>query len=317
MSTSRVPINAVEQYEPAITVSNAWIELLAPAAELARSIAETDFVPKEMRNRPAAITACILYGAEIGIGPMQSLAKVDIINGRPAPRAELGRALALGAGHEIWVDESTNTRVRVSGRRRGSDKVQTTCWTMDDVKKAGISNSNYAKYPRQMLLARASAELVRMMCPDVLGGVTVFAEEAADIDPAEPALTADVASAPVKATTRRRAATTPALVAADAQEQPPLPDDIPPSGDGPTAAQIKKMMATFNDIGIKERTERLSFIAAAVRPVESSKDLTIDEAANVITALDRVAAGELDVVLVDGQIELVANDQLQPPLPDD
>jgi hypothetical protein len=50
---------------------------------------------------------------------------------------------------------------------------------MDDAKKAGIAgNPSYAKYPRQMLLARASAELVRQMCPEVLGGITVFAEEA-------------------------------------------------------------------------------------------------------------------------------------------
>ena len=285
---ARIPLSTVEQYEPTATASNAWVDLVAPAAELARQIAETDFVPKEMRNKPAAITACILYGAEIGIGPMQSLAKVDIINGRPAPRAELGRALALGAGHEIWVDESTNTRVKVSGRRRGSERVQTTTWTLDDVKKAGISNANYAKYPRQMLLARASAELVRMMCPDVLGGVTMFAEEAADVEAAEPTL---VTAEPVKATTRKRPVA-PAELPAASQEPPPLPDDTPPSADGPTPAQIKKMQATFGDLGIKDRDDKLSFIAAAARRVDSSKDLTVEEAGTVIDALDRVVSGD-------------------------
>lgn len=312
-------MTALARIQPANTVDliddrpvNQWIELLVPAAELARQIAETDFVPKEMRNRPAAITACILYGAEIGIGPMQSLAKVDIINGRPAPRAELGRALALGAGHEIWVDESTNTRVKVSGRRRGSDKVQTATWTLDDVKKAGISNANYAKYPRQMLLARASAELVRMLCPDVLGGVTMFAEEAADVDAVE-VTAADVA--PVKATTRRRA-TTATTLPQDTPEPPPLPDDNPPATGGPTEPQIKKMMATFNELGLKDRDDRLSFAISVVgHPVTTTKDLTVEEAGRVIDALDRVAGGTLDIILVDGKVTLEANDL--PPLPDD
>lgn len=267
-----------------------WVDLVQPAADLASQIAETEFVPKEMRNRPAMIAACILFGAELGLGPMVSLAKIAVVQGKPAPYAELARAMALGAGHEIWVDEQTNTRCKVSGRRRGSQQIHTVTWTSDDVKKAGISNHNYAKYPRQMLYARASAELVRQMAPDVLGGITVFAEEVGD--------DAIVTAEPIKATTRKRAA--PALPAA-ATEPPPLPDDVPPS-DGPSEKQIKKMMALFNELGIKDREERLAFIGSAVREVESSKDLTIDEAGKVIDALERAA---------------YSNAADQPPLPDE
>ena len=156
---------------------------MKPAAELAVQIADTEFVPAEMRHRAEAIAACILFGAELGIGPMVALAKIDIIKGRPAPKAELGRALALGAGHDIWVDETTNTRVVVCGKRRNATHVFRVQWTMDDAKRAGIAgNPAYAKYPRQMLLARASAELVRQMCPEVSGGITLFSEEAVDID---------------------------------------------------------------------------------------------------------------------------------------
>ncbi len=159
------------------TPSNRWVDLVAPAAELATRIANTEFVPNEMRGKIATVTACLLYGAEIGIGPMQSLARIDIVKGRPAPRAELARALALAAGHEIWVEEQTNTKCTVVGKRRGSDREQRVTWSLDDVKKAGIVNPAYSKFPRQMLLARASAELVRAMCPDVLGGIGQFAEE--------------------------------------------------------------------------------------------------------------------------------------------
>ena len=87
-----------------------WVELMAPAAELAKAVATTDFVPRGMRNNPAAITAAILYGDEVGVGPMQSLAKISVIDGRPFVAAETQRALVLAAGHELWVDELTNTR---------------------------------------------------------------------------------------------------------------------------------------------------------------------------------------------------------------
>lgn len=307
-TTQLAPLVAQEGYT---STGNQWMDLVGPAAELARMIAATEFVPAEMRNKPAAVTACILYGAEIGIGPMQSLAKVDIVKGRPAPRAELARALALAAGHEVWVEESTNTRVSVAGRRRGSDHVQKVTWTLDDVKKAGISNAAYGKFPRQMLLARASAELVRAMCPDALGGITMFAEEVEAADNADTPATA--AAEPVKATTRRRNAPEP-VAAIEAAPAPPLPDE-----DGATEAQIKRMIVGFNAQSIRDRTDRLQVIAAVIgRTVESSKDCTKDEAGRVIDALDQIAIGTLELQYVDGIITVAraesADDGL-PPLP--
>ena len=82
------------------------------------------------------------------------------------------------------------------------------------------------------------------------------------------------------------------------------------------AAQIKKMMATFNDLDIKDRSDRLSFIAAAVRPVESSQELSKQEAGKVIDALAQVANGTLDMIYVDGTIQLAPADT-QPMLPDE
>ena len=279
-------------YEPA---ARSWVSLIEPAAELAKQIANTDFVPTEMRNKPAVVAACIMYGAEIGIGPMTSLSKVDIIKGRPAPKAELGRALMMAAGHVFWVTETTNTRVTVCGHRKGqADKVMTVTWTMDDVKKAGISNAAYQKYPRAMLLARASAELVRQVCPDVLGGITMFSEEAGD-DIDGPVTDTGPAAQQAKATTRKRpTAPVAELPASPAPAPVPVADDLPllpdeePVVEEPTAAQIKKMMACFNEVGIKDRDDRLAFIEAAVRKVDSSKDLTVAEAGSVIDQLEQL-----------------------------
>ncbi len=267
-----------------------WVDLMKPAADLASQIAGTDFVPESYRRNPAAIAACIMFGAEIGVPPMQSLSKIDVIKGRPAPRAELARALALAAGHEVWVEETTNTRVTVSGKRRGSQHVQTVTWTADDVKKAGIGNNpNYAKYPRQMLLARASAELERAMCPDVLGGITVFAEEAVDIDDGPVTDVAEKAVEKPKGTTRKRQQAT---VAPPAEPDEAEPGQEPTDYDKPSAAQTKMAMAEFTEIGITDRPDRLAATAAFVgHPVTSWTDLNRDEASTVIDGLERIKAG--------------------------
>lgn len=269
---------------------NQWVEIVAPAAELANQIAKTEFVPQEMRGKPDVVAACILYGAEIGIGPMMSLAKVDIVKGRPAPKAELARALALAAGHEISVTESTNTRVTVIGRRAGTDHWLTVTWTMDDVKKAGIVNQVYAKYPRQMLLARASAELVRAICPDVLGGISRFVEEFDDADTeptATPTQTATIAP------TKRQRQRAPLPPVAEL-EPPPLPDDEPePDPDAITEPQIRKLMAIFNEQGIKAKDERLKVLSAmAGRDLASSKELSKAEASTIIDKLEQLPVPE-------------------------
>lgn len=280
---SLVEYGAIEQQTP----TGKWIDLIAPAAALANQIAKTEFVPQEMRGKPDVVAACILYGDEIGIGPMMALAKVDIVKGRPAPKAELARALALAAGHQIEVRESTNTRVTVAGRRSGSEFWQTVTWTMDDVKKAGIVNQAYAKYPRQMLLARASAELVRAMCPDVLGGITRFSEEYDDTDPdagPAPRVTATVMAAPA-GRKRQRAPLPPVAELAP----PPLPgeDDDEPVVELATDAQITKLVICFKELGISDREDRVQFLRDAIgRHIDSSKEMTKAEASAVIDKLE-------------------------------
>jgi hypothetical protein len=278
---------------------SSWVDKMRPAADLAVQIADTEFVPSELRNRPGAIAACILYGDEIGLGPMQSLAKIDIVKGRPAPRAELGRALAMAAGHEIWIEETTNTRVVMKGHRRGSSHIFTVTWTMDDARKAGIAaNPAYAKYPRQMLLARASAELVRQMAPDVTGGIVMFAEEAADADtldtPALPAAVPTGAAVGPPGTQRRvRRKPKPDPVEAPTPGAPHPADE---GFDKPTEAQTKMAMALFTEIGIEERDDRIAATNAMISRPETSRiaswnDLNRNEASTVIDALTKVRDG--------------------------
>jgi hypothetical protein len=162
-----------------------WVSMLAPARQLAEVIADTEFVPKPMRNRPDVITAAIMYGDELGIGPMQSLAGIDVVEGRPRPSAELARALILRDGHSFVIHETTATRARVSGLRAGEDESQRLYleWTIDDARNAGLVNKqNWRQYPRAMLLARATTDMAKGKFADVVKGLSDLAETTADLD---------------------------------------------------------------------------------------------------------------------------------------
>jgi hypothetical protein len=241
---------------------------------------------------------------------MQSLAKIDVVKGRPSPKAEIGRALALAAGHEIWVEEQTNTRVTVKGRRRNQSHLFTVTWTMDDARKAGIAgNPAYAKYPRQMLFARASAELVRQMCPEVTGGIVMFSEEAQDADTLDATPTAPpVAAVKPPATSKRSRAAKP-------PPQPETPTDEPHPAiepdDKPSEAQTKMAMAAFGELGIVERDDRLAATTALIgRDITSWNDLNRTEASTVIDGLEKVKAGGISWHITDDHIwRVITTDQ--------
>lgn len=185
-------------------VPREWIDVMAPAVELARQIVGTEFVPRGLRGNAAGIVAAIMYGDELGLGPMQALAKIAVIDGKPSLSAEAQRALILRAGHELRVDESSTTRVTVSGRRSGSDSWSSVTWTLDDAKRANLAGKpNWRTYPRQMLTARATAELARLLFADVIGGM-IATEEIDDGDPLGDEPVGDVKPVAKTTTTRRR-----------------------------------------------------------------------------------------------------------------
>lgn len=160
-----------------------WVEILVPASQLAERIANTEFVPKAMRGKPDVVTAAIMYGDEIGIGPMQALGGIHVVEGRPYPSAELLRAMVLRDGHSLVVHEMTGTRCRMSGLRRGAQEADRLVieWTLDMARAAGlVSKDNWRKYPRAMLAARCTADLARLAFPDVVKGLGYLAEDTED-----------------------------------------------------------------------------------------------------------------------------------------
>lgn len=161
-------------------ITDSWVQVIRPVVSLSEHVAGTEFVPKGMRGNSPAVAAAILHGRELGLPPMTSLAQTHMIEGKPSLSAEALRALVLAAGHDIEVVETTGATCTMRGRRRGSQTWTEIRWTIDMARAANLTGkNNWKNHPRQMLQARASAELCRLVFPDVCHGMGA-AEELID-----------------------------------------------------------------------------------------------------------------------------------------
>lgn len=301
---------------------------LAPEAwRLAEKIAGTAFVPSALRGKPESVLACMLAGNELGLPLMTSLSKIHVVDGRPGLAAETMRALVLSAGHELWIEEKSNTAVTVGGKRAGSPREQRVTWTLDDARAAGLAaKDNWKKYPRAMLTARAMAELCRDLFPDVIGGLYAVEELADGFDFEQPLEeTSEVApSRKVSSPAARKRATGRAKAAAaegpepeapplpddeddgiedavivDDDTPPPLPDDSPAADapGRPRVAERAEKLAQAQQIAIRAREldlDRAHVISAVTGGTKTSgKELTEPEGDLVLEALRRLKVGEV------------------------
>lgn len=275
-----------------------WATSADAAYKVSERLVQTSFVPSQFKGKAVEATAAILAGAEIGLSPMASLRSFDIIQGTAAPRAITLRAVVQSYGHEIVLVESTATRCRMKGKRRGSDEWQTVTWTIDRAKDLALtSKDNWRKQPAAMLVARATGEIARLIAADAILGIGYSAEEVAD------GAAGDV---PLNVEPDTQADGTPTGTRRMSRRPRPEPAEEPPAAEladdaGPSEAQTKKMFALFNDVGMPDgrtsegRQARLDYTSDVVgRTVESSKGLTSDEISQVIDALTRDANYEPD-----------------------
>lgn len=145
-----------------------WRAMREQASELVKS----GFLPKAV-NTPERAMAIIQTGKELGLGPMQSLRSIHIIEGKPTMSADLiaGLALQRVPGSVLRVIESTDQKCTVEAGRT-SQKLTPFSFSMDDARRAGLTGKqNWKNYPRAMLRARAITEAARAIMPDAVVGL--------------------------------------------------------------------------------------------------------------------------------------------------
>lgn len=309
--------------------TDSWFEMARPIFFLAEQIANTQFVPKGMQGNAPGVAAAILHGRELGLPPMTSLAQTHVIEGRPSISAEGQRGLVLAAGHDLEVLETTGAICRMRGRRKGSQTWTEVTWTVDMARAANLlGKTNWRGYPRSMLQARCSAELCRLMFPDVLHGLGAV-EELEDLAGETGAAYAGQSSSTVERAPRKTAAAAPPRKRPELPSRPPADpappetaggedggqpaDDTaaepgeaapPPAAAQPppvgnvhrrpsppvSAAQLRMLGVTWNKLGVTDDMERRTLTGLIVgRDLDgTTKNMTVAEATGLIDRLAKL-----------------------------
>jgi hypothetical protein len=262
-----------------------WAEAAGAVNRVATGLVDSSFVPVAFRNKPIEATAAIMAGMELGFSPMASLGAFDVIQGRAAPRAITIAAVLQSCGHEMRIDEWTDDKCVMSGRRKGETTWTTVEWTTQRADMLGLlGKDQWKKQKRTMLRWRCTSELGRIIAADALLGIPHSAEELRDLPPVEAEV---VSSGPITLDDVQPAPPTQAT---------PSEPDAQPAEDAPvrgsiTDAQLTKLAIALKELGMTDRAKGLAYLSDTIgRPVSSSKELTKTEASKVIEALAAAAS---------------------------
>lgn len=269
--------------------------VMADAHTLAKAICNTQMVPAHFRGKPDECAAAILFGASLGLDPMQALKGIYVVHGNAALAARTMASIVLRDGHELWTVESTDETVTVAGRRRGSERVEECTWTYARADRAGYtSNAKYKTDPRGMLYAKAVTEACRKIAPDSLSGVYAVEELELERGPSRP--NTPGRGGAVSAATFTPVAPTPVHpepeTAAAQPAQPAATDEAPAPR---TEEQAERLTELFELAGITDQAGQRQYIAETLpsRP-DKRRGLTAAEADEVLACLDADLAGALD-----------------------
>jgi 5'-3' exonuclease len=123
---------------------------------------------------PEAVLSTVLSGRELGLSAMASLRAFHIVEGKPTMAADALRALVLKSGKakSFRCTERTATAATFSTQRQDEEPM-TLRYTIEEAQAAGLvkNGSGWTKNPADMLVARASSKLARLVYPDVVAGL--------------------------------------------------------------------------------------------------------------------------------------------------
>jgi hypothetical protein len=275
-----------------------WAQELGAAHQLGTALCGTEFVPSSFRGKPEAAAAAILAGKSLGLDPMNALANIFVVSGRPSMYARTMAALVLQAGHTIRRVQATEQSVIYEGKRKGDTTFTRVEWTIARAQKAGYtSNKKYQSDPIAMLTAKCQAEICRVIAPDVLTGIAATSVEEVELDDLGETVGAVESEPKAKRTITRKQQPAPELPAA--VHDAPTPDEESVVAEAPTeipiehitTAQLTKLNIVLQEQGLTEREDKLTYLSSYLeRPITSSKDLTKAEAHRLIDEHETEAA---------------------------
>lgn len=154
-----------------------WDRELRGAQYLVRS----GLCPAAIKS-PEAALFIILAGRDLGLSPVASLRNIHVIQGKVELAADLQLALFAGRGGSFqWTALSdTEAAIRLTAPWLTAPHISR--WTMEDVRRAGLSGDNWKKYPRAMLRSRAITAGLKDIGFDATAGVYAPGELGGEAD---------------------------------------------------------------------------------------------------------------------------------------
>src|SRR5690606_23375559 len=147
-------------------------------------------------EKAEAIVTAIIFGAELGLGPLASLQSIAVINGKPSIYGDAMLALCQRDSAYVSHDEGVEgdlksddthgwCEVVVRNHGGGERRVRRT-FSVADAKRAKLWSKAgpWEQYPQRMLLWRARTLAFRDALPGALKGLPTY-EEAIDLEPSQ------------------------------------------------------------------------------------------------------------------------------------
>ena len=161
---------------------------LQEAMKFSDILASSTMVPRDFQGKPGNVLVAIQWGREVGLGPLQALQNIAVINGRPSIWGDA--ALALVRGHPDCLSVQEGVEGEGEARQgwcevtRRGEQPQRRTFSVVDAKRAGLwgKSGPWTQYPDRMLQLRARGFAIRDVFPDALRGV-MTREEAEDTPP--------------------------------------------------------------------------------------------------------------------------------------
>lgn len=169
------------------------------ALEFSRLLANSAFVPTCFRNKQGDILAALQFGFELGVGPMQALQNIAVINGKPSIYGDLALALVQASGLMEYIEESDDGKTATCRVKRKGDRIEhVATFSDEDAKRAGLLGKAgpWTQYPARMRMFRARGFALRDKFADVLKGL-ITREEAQDYRSEAPAMKVDTTTGEV------------------------------------------------------------------------------------------------------------------------
>lgn len=171
---------------------------LEEVVTLAKGLAVSGLVPDTLRGKPNDVAVILLYGAELGLTPMQAIQGIYVVKGRPMLSAQTWGTKIRQCRHRLEILESTR-ELATARITRGDDKtVHTLTFTIEEAAAAGLcrivdgkvvcrdSKGNplpWEAWTKTMLRNRAVSHLARYACPEAaFGNAGIWGEEHGELE---------------------------------------------------------------------------------------------------------------------------------------